>query len=566
MGDADRQGAVLSLGRGHEDLVARKPAGGGWLAVVAGGCLLATAGCGGRGAGDAGLATTRHPRVLLVTLDTLHVEFTSVHNPAVSFTPNLAELARQGVLVREARTPVPMTLPSHLSLFSGRSPVELGVLTNTDRVPPEVETLAERLHGLGYRTAAFTSLAVLGREQGLDQGFDHYDDGMEDTSPRWYRRAPEMLAGVASWLRENADVPVFLWVHLSDPHEPYQAPGAPPDARLLLDGEVRADVNLDSRELQRVRLDIAPGRHRLEWRSLRTPRPDERGTQLQLRLSNRPTLEPLIVAAASPPGGWIPLAQPFWIDVANPTVGTLSLDVEFEGRLHWPPLSEVLEQYSLEVGLADRTLGELRRAIAALPGGERTLWIVVSDHGEGLYRQGVIGHAEYVFEDQLRILWLMAGPGLPAGRAIEEPGILMEDVAPTVLDILGVRRLAEADGRSLAGCWRGGDCPGRRRWWGYGVDEGQRRPTGVAAYELPFKCLWQVKPRSGCFELGSDAWETRNLATGYTRSPETQPPEVVRAAADIELLREALSQALVADTAPDREALDALRSLGYVDE
>ncbi len=516
--------------------------------------------------GPVELSGRRYPRVVVVTFDTQHVQFTSLFDAAVSYTPSLEALARAGVTFTDARTIAPMTLPSHVALFSGRSPVELGVLTNSDVVPQEIETLAERLRTAGYRTAAFTSLAVLRSEQGLDQGFEHYDDELGGGGRRWYRSAPEVWAPAETWLRAHADEPVFLWLHLSDPHEPYQVPGASADAELRLDDRRIAELRLDSRERHHVRLEVPPGRHLLEWQSTRAPRPDESGrTALLLRFQDVTELAPLVVGEAKPSSGFVRLREPYRLELENQAVGPVVVDFEFDGRLEWPPLSEVLEQYRLEVALVDRTLADLRRLVASLPAGDRTLWMVASDHGEGLYRQGVLGHAAYVFEDQLRILLVLAGPGLPGGRRVEASGVLIEDVAPTVLAVLGLDRSAGMTGHDLSGCWRGGSCRGHSRWWGYAVDEGEQAVTGIAVYEPPFKCLWQATPRSGCFDLERDPWETDNLAKGYTRDPASRPPEVLRTSAVLDGLRETLQARLDGATAPlTPEQQEILRSLGYL--
>ncbi len=525
------------------------------------------AGCAPRSVAERDLADVSYPRIIVVTLDTQHVDFTSLWNSEVDYTPNLQALAGAGVSFRTARTMVPMTLPSHSSLFSGRSPVDLGVLTNRGVVPPQVETLAERLQQAGYRTAAFTSLAVLRSEQGLDQGFEHYDDEPGAGGRRWYRSAGEVFAPAAAWLRKHAEEPAFLWLHLSDPHEPYQTPGSPPDAELRFDGRWVADLHLDSRERHVIDLEVPPGRHHLEWRATREPRPDEgEWTGLLLRFDDATELAPLVVFdSRRPRPGFFSLREPFRLDLENPAVGPVSVRFEFDGRLDWPPVSQVLEQYRLEVAAADQALGELRRLVGSLPEGERTLWVVASDHGEGVYRQGVVGHATYVFEDQLRIVWLLAGPGVPGGRSVDAAGVSIEDVTPTVLAVLGLDRSPEMTGLDLSGCWSGGRCRGRSRWWGYAVEERERAVSGVAVYEPPFKCLWQAGPRSGCYQLEVDPWETDNLAKAYTREPQTRPPEVLRATAAMERLRQSLQARLEGNERPlSAEHEEILRSLGYL--
>ncbi len=510
------------------------------------------------------LASLAYPRIVLVTFDTQHVEFTSLLNAQVDYTPHLHALAETGVTFRGAHTFVPMTLPSHAALFSGRSAVDFGVLTNRDVVPSEVETLAERLAALGYRTAAFTSLAVLRAEQGLDQGFETYDDEPGAGGRRWYRSANEVFAPAAEWVQRHREEPFFLWLHLSDPHEPYQSPDSLADARLLLNGQPIADLRLDARERHDVRIELPVGRHRLEWRPIRG---SKGRTTLALRFREVADLEPLVVGDAPSLARFVPLYEGFGLTLENRTIGPLSVGFSFDGRLDWPPLEEMLQQYRLEVALADRKLGELRELIAALPRGDQTLWLLASDHGEGLYRQGVLGHAAYVFEDQLRIFLVLAGPGLPAGRRVETPGVLIEDLAPTVLALLGQPRSRGMTGLDLTDCWRGGPCSGRDRWWAYAADESERKLTGVVVYERPFKCFWQQTPRSGCFDLERDPWETDNLAKAYTRAPETRPPKVLRATAAMERLRSSLAQRLARAQGPmTAEQEDILRSLGYLGE
>ena len=85
-------------------------------------------------------------------------------------------------------------------------------------------TLAERLAGAGYDTAAFVSGYPLQTLFGLDRGFDHYDDDMPDGPGGWIeRRAPRTTAVAKAWL-EGRTEPWFAWVHYYDPHEPYEPP------------------------------------------------------------------------------------------------------------------------------------------------------------------------------------------------------------------------------------------------------------------------------------------------------------------------------------------------------
>lgn len=137
-------------------------------------------------------------------------------------------LAREGVLVPAAVAPAPLTLPSHGSILTGLVPRRHGSTDNGLPLAASNETLAERLGALGWATAAFVSGYPLVRAFGLDQGFVHYDDTLLVDGRE--RRAPDTVGAALDWLSERDGERVFVWVHLYDPHDPYEAPGTPSGA------------------------------------------------------------------------------------------------------------------------------------------------------------------------------------------------------------------------------------------------------------------------------------------------------------------------------------------------
>ncbi len=206
------------------------------LGLVLTGMLLAVAGCGGGekteiANGSIELVerpTARH--LLLVTLDTLRADHLGVYGSDVP-TPHLDALAAAGAWVEEASTHVPLTRPAHVSMMTGLLPHRTGVRDNISPVPvPDVPVLAEVLAGEGFRTAAFVSAAVVGEESGLGRGFEHFDDDFGSAEEavflgRAQRRGDQTLAAATAWLEAHRDEPRwFLWLHLYDPHDPYEAP------------------------------------------------------------------------------------------------------------------------------------------------------------------------------------------------------------------------------------------------------------------------------------------------------------------------------------------------------
>jgi arylsulfatase A-like enzyme/Flp pilus assembly protein TadD len=165
--------------------------------------------------------------VLLVTADTLRADRLGCYGGARAATPNVDALARDGVLFEQAVTPVPLTLPAHVSLFTGTVPARHGVTSNGGhRLREEATTLAEILRARGYATAAVVAAFPLDGRFGLAQGFDLYDDRLPPVGPvvNRARRGAEVTDRALGWIREKAREPWLLWLHYFDPHDPYEPP------------------------------------------------------------------------------------------------------------------------------------------------------------------------------------------------------------------------------------------------------------------------------------------------------------------------------------------------------
>ena len=216
----------------------------------------------GVGAAVLGLALRRERAphaVVLVTLDTLRADRVGAYGSTADLTPELDRIAANGVTFERVWTTAPLTIPAHVSMHTGLLPPLHGMRTNASgqSLPTApgrpYSTVAEVMHGAGFRTAAFTSASVLRAERtGLEAGFDVYDEvgpaapgALHDSE----RRALDTVSAALDWVQgeasRSADAQLFLWVHLFDAHAPYDAPmpwGAGPahvaDAEGY-DGEVR---------------------------------------------------------------------------------------------------------------------------------------------------------------------------------------------------------------------------------------------------------------------------------------------------------------------------------------
>ena len=290
--------------------------------------------------------------VLLVSLDTVRADHTSLLGYARPTTPRLEALAAQGVSFTRAYAMTSTTGPTHATLFTGRYAPAHGVPRNGFPLPEEERTLAEHLAARGFRGAGFVGSFVLSERFGFAQGFEHWDEAFQrETSSlpmgHWEghavpegafdRSAAETTARALAWLRgEGHRAPFFAFVHYFDAHEPY------------------------------------------------TPAPADRER----------------LAGPRPEG----------------------------------PMADEIDRYDAEIAAVDHQLGVLLDGLADLGLADRTLVIVTSDHGQGLADHDDPYHSVNLYEESVRAVWVMRGPGIaPPGRASDAP-VEQVDLVPTVLD------------------------------------------------------------------------------------------------------------------------------------
>ncbi len=188
------------------------------------------------------------PDVYLITIDTLRADHVGCYGYNQVETPALDALAADGVRFTEAFTHSPITNTSHITILTGLLPSVHGVTDFGIPLSPQHVTAAELLKKQGYQTAAFIGAVILDSNSlapGLDRGFDFYDNFPvhTDTKERWgrvERRGMEVVEHAEAWFDKHRTGPHFVWVHLYDPHDPYEPP--PPFSEKykdhLYDGEI----------------------------------------------------------------------------------------------------------------------------------------------------------------------------------------------------------------------------------------------------------------------------------------------------------------------------------------
>lgn len=359
------------------------------------------------------------PDLFLLTIDTWRADsLASSDSPMLSRSVGLAdELAATGVYFPGAIAPAPLTGPSHSTMLAGVPPWESGVLSNGRPVPGDLAWLPQQLQSAGYTTGAFVSSAMLDGQLGFSRGFDVYDDDLTGdaaqrrslwgwlTAPRGIRElrqerferpGADTAARAAAWLATvEPDRPVFLWLHLYEPHAPYR----PPDEVLerLADAEPDLpDPGAYEDHPARPAALPDPTDEALDLLGLRSPRRGGRGGP------SRPRAEPR----------------------HDPTERTRRA-------------LRSSRAYLAEVYSANDIAGGLVRRVEELREGRPIYWLVAGDHGESLSEHNELrSHKQHVYDANVRVPLMVAGPGLDAERA--EGPVSTVGVAGTLATFAGL--------------------------------------------------------------------------------------------------------------------------------
>jgi len=344
---------------------------------------------------------------------------------------------------------MPMTLPSHTSLMTAQDPPRHGVRDNAPfEIPASATMLAERLRQAGFDTGAFVAAYILHSRWGLARGFDRYDDegvhGIGSILPATPERpGEEVLAAALPWIVEPREEPFFAWVHLYEPHAPYEPP------------------------------------------------------------------EP------------------------------------FASRFPERP-------YDGEVAHTDRLIGGLLDGLEESELLEETVVAVTADHGEGLGDHGEPDHGLLLYDSTIRVPLILRLPGEAAAGLEVDEQVRLIDVAPTLLDVVGLEAPESFDGSSLLP---------------FLIDQGEGRPAYSETLYPRWHFGWQElfvlrkdglkyiqAPTPELYAVGPDPGESDNLA-------DRRPDRAAAMAAELDSMT---GDRVEGPGTMSAEAARQLRSLGYL--
>jgi choline-sulfatase len=297
--------------------------------------------------------------VILISIDTLRADHLGAYGYNKVRTPYIDSFAKGGTLFTQAEAQIPLTLPSHTSLFTSTYPFQNRVEENGERVPTGVVTLASVLRAHGYKTAAFLASDFLGRRYRLDPGFDVYDspfdlEGAKRANPfsvTLRRDGALVVRAARQWIDANRGQAVFVFLHLYDLHVPYTLPE-----------------------------DVARGRG--------------------------------------------------------------------------------ISRYDAQLEYVDQVLGRFKQALVESGAWERSLVVLLSDHGEGLGDHQETDHGYFIYESTLHVPLIIHWPSGSIYPAVARVPAGLIDVAPTILAFLRIPAPPSFEGKSQLSAIKTGEAGG----------------------------------------------------------------------------------------------------------
>lgn len=318
-------------------------------------------------------AGPERPNLILVVIDTLRADALGVYGGGPQASPRIDALGREGVVFQHAYAQSSWTRPSIATILTGLYPSEHGAVRKLDPLPDHVDTLAEFLQRRGYWTAAFVTNINVAPIFNFDQGFGEY----HYLAPSFYFGATDSATRLASYkiLRLLRE---RIWKNRIFYQHYYQ------DAAVVTDAVRR-------------------------WLAEKPPQP------FFLLVHYMDPHDPYFETPYNGHG----IAR-----VANPS----------------PPPAlapEMRRLYAEDVAYLDQHFGELVEAWRKSGLLEKTWIVLTADHGEEFFEHGGWWHGTTLYEEQVRVPFVVRPPGGAATPTIRTDVALTVDLFPTVVQALG---------------------------------------------------------------------------------------------------------------------------------
>jgi choline-sulfatase len=333
--------------------------------------------------------------VIFISMDAMRYDRTGVGGNKDGLTPNLDQFANEAVVFSQAHAVASWTLPSHMSVWTGRWPSVHGVtnklkmLSADQMVPtslsPGIETYPDHLQRAGFTTVGFTGGAGVQASYGFGRNFETY---LDDKPFAGYEYS---VPPALDWLAKNGDKQFFMFLHGYDAHGQHPLLGisprdAVPEYKGTMDGSIE--------EQAKIR---------------------EEGLATITEAGKAPDLSATVSKE----------------------------DVAFLVKL-----------YDKKVKQADERLGSFLAQLRSSGQLDRSIIVIFGDHGDEFLEHGYLDHGATLCEHQLHVPLLIRFPGY-ARRNDVDAQVRLIDLFPTIFDALGLPGPAGVDGQSILPILRG---------------------------------------------------------------------------------------------------------------
>lgn len=491
-------------------------------------------------------SSDQRPNFLIISMDTTRADRFSSYGHYRQTTPHIDELAREGLLFKNAISPSTWTVPSHISLFTGVYPSKHGVGYLNTHLTEDLPTLAEILSRNGYRTFSIYNNPFVGRMVGGAKGFNeaigvNLDRRVSLTLTRLFERfiyndiganSKKTVDLASNWISNNAhsELPYFAFVHFNDAHSPYRA-------REPYFSEFVKDLDLSQVDLSKVQKVNA---HRRAFHKYLTGE-----------------------------------VQPS------------RADFEYLKAL-----------YDSEIRFVDEQVGRLLEFLKKKEFLKNTLVIITADHGEYIGEHNLMNHHFYLYNTVLHIPMIFWYPER-IQPGVDSRYASLVDILPTVLSLAGLENQIPPHVQGINLITQ--ETPDIKvasveqprsvysEWWGWLLGEaGQNRARSAskdgnksileenltpaeilnftnqsskdsskAIYDGVWKLIWLSNGRHELYNLANDPNEQRNLIEAY-------PEKAQELQAKLEQWLGSFQQARAISGTNRKEFRQMLRSLGYV--
>jgi len=405
-----------------------------------------------------GCKNSKASHIFLITIDTMRADAVN-YSTGNTDTPNIASLSSGGTTFKNCYSVIPITLPSHTSMFYSQYPHDLRLYNNGQVNNSRHPSLTQLMKKNGFRTAAVISLGVLKTDFGLDRGFDKY---IENFSPSvWTKSAEEVNRDLFPLIKDMKSERSFIWAHYSDPHEPYFPPYFDGKFEIWSESTNIFSISNSLYPLVKKSIELKPGETKIKFIS-----------KIASQIDSNPgltitgiTYSDLIFEPEDTEN--IKVIYPGNLRLkGNKSKDYFSEDLESvftiinnsgkPARVNLSFLYSLNEDnsskkklYLESVKYLDHQIGELINFLKKEKILSRSIILVVGDHGEGFgeYLDNY-GHIHYLNKIYSHVPFILYGKGIKKGE-IRSDLTSNLNIAPTILEMAGIKKPEFMQGSSV---------------------------------------------------------------------------------------------------------------------